>query len=90
MADGSNNLTEFLFGAGASAAVLGSFVDVDSVAALANRTLPASAAMGLKEDPLARLWPIGVRLAAAFALLLFTACVLDSGGGAAATVGTSA
>src|SRR5204863_5583503 len=62
--DGTNNLTEFLFGAGSSAAVLGSFTDVDSLAALANRTLPGSSGIGLKEDPLARLWPIGVRLAA--------------------------
>ena len=62
--DGSNNLMEFLFGAGASAATLGSFADVDSVAALANRTLSASSGTGLKDDPLARLWPIGVRLAA--------------------------
>jgi serine/threonine-protein kinase len=62
--DGTNNLREFLFGAGASAAVLGSFVDVDSLAALANRTLPASAGFGLTDDPLARLWPLGVRFAA--------------------------
>ncbi|HEX7981288.1 MAG TPA: hypothetical protein VF461_21945, partial [Gemmatimonadaceae bacterium] len=62
--DGTNNLMEFLFGAGSSAAVLGSFADVDSVAALANRTLPATAGFGLTDDPLARLWPVGVRLAA--------------------------
>jgi hypothetical protein len=55
---------EFLFGAGSSAAVLGSFSDVDSLAALANRTLPATSGIGLQDDPLARLWPIGVRLAA--------------------------
>ena len=62
--DGTNNLMEFLFGAGASAAVLGSFADVDSLAALANRTLPATAGFGLTDDPLARLWPLGVRFAA--------------------------
>jgi tetratricopeptide (TPR) repeat protein len=62
--DASNNLTEFLFGAGSSAAVLGSFADVDSLAALANRVMPATSGLGLQDDPLARLWPIGVRLAA--------------------------
>jgi serine/threonine-protein kinase len=62
--DGSNNLMEFLLGAGSSAAALGSFADVDSVAALANRRLPATSGLGLPEDPIARLWPIGVRLAA--------------------------
>jgi TolB-like protein/predicted Ser/Thr protein kinase len=62
--DGSNNLMEFLLGAGSSAAALGSFADVDSVAALANRRLPPTSGLGLQEDPIARLWPIGVRLAA--------------------------
>ena len=62
--DGSNNLMEFLFGAGSSAAALGSFSDVDSVAAVVNRVMPATSGIGLPEDPLARLWPIGVRFAA--------------------------
>jgi serine/threonine protein kinase/tetratricopeptide (TPR) repeat protein len=62
--DGTNNLMEFLFGAGSSAALLGSFSDVDSLAAMANRTLPSASGIGLKEDPLAKLWPVGVRLAA--------------------------
>src|SRR4029079_7651433 len=62
--DGTNNLMEFLLGAGSSAATLGSFSDVDSVAALANRLLPPTSGLGLHEAPLARLWPIGVRMAA--------------------------
>ncbi|MBW8771322.1 MAG: hypothetical protein JF589_16325 [Gemmatimonadetes bacterium] len=62
--EGSNNLMEFLFGAGSSAATLGNFADVDSLAALANRALPVNSGLGLPDDPLARLWPIGVRLAA--------------------------
>jgi tetratricopeptide (TPR) repeat protein len=62
--EGTNNLIEFLFGAGASAAVAGSFADVDSVASLAARTVRPLGGSGLKEDPRTRLWPIGVRLAA--------------------------
>jgi serine/threonine-protein kinase len=62
--DGANNLMEFLIGAGSSAATLGAFADVDSVAALANRLLRQSSGLGLPDDPLARLWPVGVRLAA--------------------------
>jgi serine/threonine-protein kinase len=61
---GSNNLIEYLLGAGAAAAMTGSLSDVDSVAALASRTVQAPGGLGLREDPRTRLWPLGVRLAA--------------------------
>ena len=61
---GSNNLIEYLFGAGAAAAMTGSLADVDSLASLAARTVDAPVGLGLREDPRARLWPLGVRLAA--------------------------
>jgi serine/threonine-protein kinase len=61
---GSNNLIEYLFGAGAAAAMTGSLSDVDSVASLASRTVQAPPGLGLREDPRTRLWPLGVRLAA--------------------------
>jgi serine/threonine-protein kinase len=61
---GSNNLIEYLFGAGAAAAMTGSLRDVDSIASLAARTVEPPPGLGLKEDPRARLWPLAVRLAA--------------------------
>jgi len=61
---GSNNLIEYLFGAGAAAAMTGSLADVDSLASLAARTVEAPGGLGLREDPRTRLWPLGVRLAA--------------------------
>jgi serine/threonine-protein kinase len=61
---GSNNLIEYLFGAGAAAAMTGSLTDVDSLASLATRTVHAPLGLGLEEDPRTRLWPLGVRLAA--------------------------
>ncbi|HKH93462.1 MAG TPA: hypothetical protein VKA54_16785, partial [Gemmatimonadaceae bacterium] len=64
MGQGSNNLLEYLFGAGAAAAMTGSFADVDSLAAIVARAARPPGALGLKEDPRARLWPLGVRIAA--------------------------
>ena len=61
---GSNNLIEYLFGAGAAAAMTGSLADVDSLAAIAARTVHPPLGLGLREDPRTRLWPLGVRLAA--------------------------
>jgi eukaryotic-like serine/threonine-protein kinase len=61
---GSNNLIEYLFGAGAAAAMTGSLTVVDSLASLASRTVQAPGGLGLREDPRTRLWPLGVRLAA--------------------------
>ena len=61
---GSNNLIEFLFGAGSAAALTGSLGLADSLSALAARTVGPPAGLGLREDPRARLWSVGVRLAA--------------------------
>ena len=87
---GSNNLIEYLLGAGAAAAMTGSLVDVDSLASLAVRTVSAPSGLGLREDPRTRLWPLGVRLAAglparsvapAFAASLASLERLPRGGG---------
>ena len=60
---GSNNLIEYLFGAGAAAAMTGSLAEVDSLASLAASTVHMPPGLGPREDPRARLWPLGVRLA---------------------------
>ena len=61
---GSGNLIEFLFGAGSAAALTGNLGLADSLSALAARTVEPPGGLGLREDPRARLWRLGVRLAA--------------------------
>ena len=61
---GSNNLIEFLFGAGSAAALTGNLGLADSLSSLAARTVDPPPGLGLKEDPRTRLWSVGVRLAA--------------------------
>jgi eukaryotic-like serine/threonine-protein kinase len=61
---GSNNLIEFLFGAGSAAGLTGHLGLADSLSALAARTVDPPPGLGLREDPRTRLWSVGVRLAA--------------------------
>jgi serine/threonine-protein kinase len=62
--EGSSNLIEYLVGAGASAELTGRLGLVDSVAALAAKTVHTPGIPGLAEDPRLELWSVAAKIAA--------------------------